>query len=231
MKSAPDRTIASAFDAVALNYDAGRRRLVPCFDAFYSAALALVPQAAAHGSVVDLGAGTGLFAALVKQRFPDCRLTLIDLAEAMLEQAHQRFAASGHEADLVVGDYATADLGSDRTAVISALSIHHLEDEAKKALFAGILAALTPGGVFVNAEQVLGPTPALEQAYAAQWLADVRAAGSGEAEIAGALERMTHDRCAPLDMQLQWLRDAGFVDVDCWFKQGRFAVYAGTKPF
>ena len=224
-------SIAAAFDAVACDYDAARRRLVPCFDAFYGTALRLVPEAAANGSVIDLGAGTGLFSALVKQRFPDCQLTLIDVAAGMLAQARERFAASGHDADFVVADYATTDLGKGHAAVISALSIHHLEDDGKKTLFARIFAALAPGGVFVNAEQVLGATPALELAYAAQWLADVRAAGSGEAEIAGALERMTHDRCAPLDAQLNWLRDATFDDVDCWFKQGRFAVYAGTKPF
>ena len=39
-------------------------------------------------------------------------------------------------------------------AVISALAIHHLEDEDKRVLFARVHDVLRPGGVFVNAEQV-----------------------------------------------------------------------------
>ena len=88
---------------------------------------------------------------------------------------------------------------------------------------------MAPGGMFVNADQVAGPTKALEAAYDRAWLVAVRRAGATEEEIAGARTRMTEDRCAPLADQLGWLADAGFVDVDCWFKDGRFAVYAGRK--
>lgn len=42
-------------------------------------------------------------------------------------------------------------------AIVSALAIHHLDDAAKRELFARVHAALAPGGMFVNAEQVAGP--------------------------------------------------------------------------
>ena len=41
---------------------------------------------------------------------------------------------------------------------------------------------------------------------------------------------MAHDRCATLEDQLAWLRAAGFAEVDCAFKQWRFAVYSGRRP-
>jgi len=47
--------------------------------------------------------------------------------------------------------------------------------------------------------------------------------------LAGARERMRHDRCADLEVQLRWLRDAGFTAVDCVFKYWRFAVIAAFK--
>jgi tRNA (cmo5U34)-methyltransferase len=28
---------------------------------------------------------------------------------------------------------------------------------------------------------------------------------------------------------LEWLRAAGFSDADCWYKENRFAVIAGTR--
>jgi len=131
---------------------------------------------------------------------------------------------------IVVGDYAAMKLGGPFDAVVSALSIHHCEDEAKRTLFGAIFSTLKPGGVFVNAEQVLGPTPEIEEDYARTWLDQVRAAGAGEDEIAAAQGRMREDRCAPLDAQLGWLRESGFVAVDCRFKDGRFAVYSGRRP-
>ena len=63
-----------------------------------------------------------------------------------------------------------------------------------------------------------------------RWREQVTALGSGPEEIAAAEGRMAHDRCAPLDEQLGWLRAAGFADVDCPFKAWRFAVYSGTRP-
>jgi len=210
------RSIAGAFTAHARDYDAPRRRLVPCFDAFYGAALdriadwGMPPQA----RVLDLGAGTGLMAAMVKERWPTVAVHLVDVSEGMLAEARARLqGASG--ASFEVADYATAPFGDGWDLVVSALSIHHLEDAAKRALFARIRDALRPGGLFVNAEQVLGPTPAAEAAYAARWRAEVQGLGATPGEIAAAEERMRFDRCAPLELQLGWLRDAGFAEVDC----------------
>jgi tRNA (cmo5U34)-methyltransferase len=35
---------------------------------------------------------------------------------------------------------------------------------------------------------------------------------------------MELDRCADVEIQLAWLREAGFREVDCLFKDRRFAV-------
>ena len=37
-------------------------------------------------------------------------------------------------------------------------------------------------------------------------------------------------RPAPVDAQCRWLAEAGLVDVDCFFKAWRFAVFGGTRP-
>ena len=78
--------------------------------------------------------------------------------------------------------------------------------------------------MFVNAEQIAAPTPFLEEAYAHAHEAHAHMAGSDHAEWAAAKGRMRADRCATLDDQLAWLRDAGFVDVDAVYKRNAFAV-------
>jgi tRNA (cmo5U34)-methyltransferase len=224
-------SIAQSFDAVATRYDRERAALVPHMDLFYAAALSRLGEPGdAPVRVLDLGAGTGLLTRLVAQAWPKAELTLVDVAEDMLEIADQHFSRLGRPVTLQVADYARERLGGPFDAVVSALSIHHLEDADKQDLFARIHAALIPGGVFVNADQVLGPTPSLEQDYDSAWEAHARSAGAEEAAIAAARERMVrYDRCATLSDQLEWLGAAGFVDVDCWWKAGRFAVLSGRR--
>ena len=114
-------------------------------------------------------------------------------------------------------------------AVVSALAIHHLEHPDKRALMARVHAALAPGGVFVNAEQVDGPTPELTALYAQRWAGDCRTLGASEEEIDAARERMRHDRCADVETQLAWLRDAGFAAADCTYRSWRFAVLIARR--
>jgi tRNA (cmo5U34)-methyltransferase len=217
--------VKTVFERTAATYDADRAKLIPCFETFYGWAVELIPQGSTN--VLDLGAGTGLLSAFVRARFPDAGLHLIDVSEAMLAKARQRLGEDARVSYLVA-DYSEALEGRGYDAVVSALSIHHLEDEAKRTLFGRIHEALKRGGVFVNAEQVAGPTAGLEARYKELWLAQVRALGATEEQVAESLYRQEADRCASVEAQVGWMREAGFVDADCWFKDGRFAVMAGT---
>jgi tRNA (cmo5U34)-methyltransferase len=219
---------ASFFDAQAEQYEAPRRRLVPPFDDFYGTAVeALDLIGAPPKRVLDLGAGTGMLSARVAAAHPGAELTLLDGAPAMLDRARELL---GDRVETVVADLRGPLPGGGYCAVVSALAIHHLEDADKRALFARVRDALAPGGVFVNADQVTGPTPPLDDRYRAWHEARARAAGSSDEEWAGAEERMAFDRCADVGSQLAWLRDAGFGDVDCLFKHYRFAVMVARRP-
>jgi tRNA (cmo5U34)-methyltransferase len=216
----------TVFDATACTYDTDRSRLIPGFDAFYRWAINLIPPRAKN--ILDLGAGSGLFTILIRNRFPEAHIHLIDFSAPMLEIARTRL---GNDPRITYqqADYLTEPLPENLCAVVSSLSIHHLDDSGKRVLFQRIHQSLLPGGVFVNAEQVAGPTPALEARYKSLWLEQVRAAGATEQQIEAAVFRQQEDRCASVEDQLLWLREIGFSDADCWFKDNRFAVMAGTR--
>ncbi|MEH0823712.1 MULTISPECIES: class I SAM-dependent methyltransferase [unclassified Micromonospora] len=229
--------MADAFDAVAGSYDQARRRLVPCFDAFYGTAVevAAPPLRAALAAgrtpeVLDLGAGTGLLSLLLAAAVPGIRLTLVDGAPGMLAVAAGHLEERGVPHRTVHADLAAPLPAGRYDAVVSALAIHHLDDSGKRALYRRAADALVPGGVFVNAEQVAGPTPALDRRYDEVWTARITELGSDAEEIAAARERMRHDRPAPVAEQCRWLAEAGLVDVDCFFKEWRFAVFGGQRP-
>ncbi|MFP3547365.1 class I SAM-dependent methyltransferase [Rhizobium sp. SIMBA_035] len=218
------------FNRDASGYVVLRRDLIPPFDAFYGTALDLIDdwRHADELRVLDLGAGTGIFSAKLLARHPDAQIHLVDASEKMLDQARERFAGNPG-ITYAVADMAEVELGGPWDLVISALAIHHLEDAAKKRLFGWIWGALSDGGLFVNAEQVLGHDSEVEARYARIWLQQARALGIPEAEIAKAHERMSHDRCSSVESQLQWMRDSGLRQVDCSFKSWRFAVLSGLR--
>ncbi|MBA2348502.1 MAG: class I SAM-dependent methyltransferase [Solirubrobacterales bacterium] len=220
-------TTTAMFNAEAAVYS--RRRLVPCFDAFYGGAVRAL-ELGPHelGDVLDLGCGTGALAAMVADAHPAARLTLLDGAPAMVEAAAA--ALGPRTVASVVQDFGAPLPAGPFDAVVSALAIHHLDDAGKRSLYDRAFEVLRPGGVFVNAEQVLGATPALDTLLWRWHEREARALGASDAEWDAAVERMSHDRCATLKANLTMLRAAGFADVSAHFADGRFAVLAGRRP-
>lgn len=221
--------MSDGFAATAATYDRARRQLIPCFDRFYGTAVDLVGRTDHPvGRVLDLGAGTGLLTAMLAPSQPQAAFVLVDEVPAMLEQARQRLV--GVDATFIEASFADGLPSGPFDAVVTALAVHHLDDTDKAALMRLVASVLAPGGVFVNAEQVLAATPELEQRQVEAWRAAAIGLGVTPDDLAAADLRMAADRCAPVAPQLQWLRDAGFVDVDAPFRDGRFAVITGRLP-
>jgi tRNA (cmo5U34)-methyltransferase len=224
-------TIRAAFDSAAQNYDALRRKLIPDFDSFYGVTLDLLEEAVGDRAFacIDLGVGTGLLSEMILRRFPQATIEGVDFAPKMIETAQARLAGFGARMRFRLADYGSAPLGGPVEAVVSALSIHHLEHDAKRRLLCAIRAALAPGGIFINADQSLGGSPEIEAAYQRRWEGDMRAAGVSEEDFAAALARSLLDRSATFTDQLAWLREAGFVDADIAWKRHRFTVFYARK--
>lgn len=223
-------SLRKVYDKGAKDYDLARRQLIPCFDDFYGTALELIPfQTTDCIKVLDLGAGTGLFSALVAERYTNAEFTLYDLSPEMLEEAKKRFENGNAKVEYVVKDYATESIDGEFDLIISALSIHHLTDAEKEALFQRLHHGLADNGCFINADQALGETPFIEEIYRSVWLKQVRGEGVAEASLTAALERMKEDKMSTLSLQLEWLRNANFSAVNCWYQNFSFVVYSGKK--
>ncbi|HKN00465.1 MAG TPA: class I SAM-dependent methyltransferase [Candidatus Binataceae bacterium] len=213
------------------SYDRERRKLVPCFDDFYRTALDLLPfEPDARFELLDLGAGTGLLSAMIAEAFPKARLTLFDLTPEMLMIARQRLKPLGKRVRFVTADFAAAAPAKAYDAVVSALAIYHLPDSGKRHLFGDIFKYLTPGGVFINADQVAGETAAIDRRARQLWIERANELKVGERNLNAAIERMKQDLPSTVGQQLAWMRESGFTEVSCSYRNLIFAVLSGTKP-
>jgi tRNA (cmo5U34)-methyltransferase len=212
----------------ASTYDRERRRLVPCFDEFYGTVGELIARFCPEAPrILDLGAGTGILSAAIAEREPAARLHLLDASAEMLGEASKRL--SGRQVQVSVQPLDAELPAGPYHAIVSALAIHHLDDAGKRRLYARIFSALMPGGLFINAEQICGGSVRLQTLFEAVHLDRARALGSSDAEIAGAIQRMSYDRCSTMEDQIRWLKEIGFEDVDCFYRSFRFAVFGGWK--
>ena len=85
-------TIEAQFNLVSKTYDENRKKFIPCFDKFYKETAEIIARLNDNPkTIVDLGAGTGLMSFFLYQYFKQSNFVLVDIAEAMLEIAKQRF--------------------------------------------------------------------------------------------------------------------------------------------
>lgn len=201
---------------------------MPDFDAFYGTAATLVEMTIPEGArILDLGCGTGILSEFILSRSPSAEMTLLDQSAEMLDVAQTRLQK--YSITAVQGSFDEALPAGPFDAIISSLAIHHLSDEKKARLFHRVSEALVSDGIFINADQVAGPTPWHTDVYRAMNEEQARELGTDDVEWTAALQRMSIDQYATIDWHLARFVEVGLSRCDTFFKRFGFAVMAGWK--
>ena len=221
--------VVERFNGAAEKYDPQRRFFIPCFDDFYETSISFLASIRSDfRSILDLGAGTGLLTKYLYEHFKPARFTLVDVAEMMLEVARQRF----HGLDAftyAVCDYSREFPAGTYDLVASALSIHHLEDEAKANLYRAIYNALEEKGWFINLDQFNSGSAYIEEYYNKWWYEFIKRSGITQGEEESMRKRRELDKENTIDETKQLLKDAGFSHVECIYNYMKFGVLIAGK--
>jgi tRNA (cmo5U34)-methyltransferase len=170
------------------NYLAWVREEIPAYDRLQDELVAASRKVRAR-RILDLGSGSGETARRVLDAHPGADLLGIDASEQMLTAA--RAALDGRPATFRAAQLEHPLPAGPFDLVTSALAIHHLTAEDKRALYARVAAVLVPGGRFVLADVVLPDDPAK-------------------------IDLSEYDRPSGILDQIDWLRSAGLEPHLCW---------------
>jgi cyclopropane fatty-acyl-phospholipid synthase-like methyltransferase len=197
-------------------------------------------------TAVDLASGAGLLSKTVLERYPRCHVIALDFSPRMLGETRKNLEPYGDRAEVRQFDLKESDwlheLSHPVRAFVSSLAIHHLDGAEKRNLFGTLVARLEPGGALLIADLVEPVNRWARRTYAAAWDDSVREQSlrqtGGSTSYEWFRDRgwnhyvtpdVDFDKPSRLFEQLQWLQQAGFYEVDCFWLRAGHAIYGGYK--
>ncbi len=223
----------------------GIRAGIPLADEQIDIMLRVTAKAQPNPStVLDLGCGDGVLGRALHSLFPQAHYCFADFSKPMLKAAREALSPS----DTV--HYVAVDFASSNwvervkpyhpfDVIVSGYAIHHAPDDRKRAVYSEIFDLLSSCGVFVHAEHVAPASLFIahlhEDYFVASLYEQKRKTNPGlTLQEVDAQYRKHGDSLAnkltPLETQLAWLREAGFMDVDTYLKVFELALFGGIKP-
>jgi len=225
-------------------YDADMDLMHPNRSKMVQIALEVLPfPRTAALRAIDLGIGTGYFTERFLNKFQNSRVLGIDGAPAMIELAKARLKSSESRVEFVIGDFRNLqELAPDVQTVdivFSAYALHHVNRSDKEAVLKEVVAALAPGGWFVNADLIVADSPELESRLQQIRISGIveRAGGADSRFTDSALTRQfladlelkEADQPLTLAEDLALLRSSGLKNASAFWLEYRELVSGGQK--
>jgi tRNA (cmo5U34)-methyltransferase len=194
------------------------------------------------GNFLDLGCGDGFLGYFIYKLYPNSHGVFLDVSKEMIDKA--RLKDLENKSEFIVQDYAPADWHQSIKSIenfdliISGFSIHHVDNDTKKRLYNDIFRLLKPNGIFLNLEHVSSPTDTIEDLFNDLFLGGMSDYQKyiGEEKTSEEIKKIYHDPShkvlnilESVEKQCNWLREAGFSEVDCFMKVFELALFGGIK--
>jgi tRNA (cmo5U34)-methyltransferase len=208
--------------------------------------------------ILDVGGGWGPVTEVMLDVFPRAHVVLPDFSEPMLAEARRRLVEHGDSVSYYVGDLLdptwAKGLDGQFDAVVSHIAIHNVRfPDRIRGIYEEIFPLVGPGGCFLNLDhpasgdlvrramrhaqdmdrqlavfQETGRRTPLDE------LQGSRRRMGGNPQVHAEmkqedLQRIDAHEPATVPNQLQWLREAGFDEVDCLWRERNDVLFAAFR--
>ena len=178
--------------------------------------------------VLELGIGTGITSERIL-RIVKCNYAGIDFSENVLKCAKERL--NKYDVKLINADFSKYSFPKNITAVVSVMAVHHQKtDRDKKNLFRKIFKCLNNKGIFIFGDLVTYKDKrraALNDSLHFHSL--VENAKNKKSLIEWAYHHKFLNNLAPIEDQVEWLKEVGFNKVDAVYIKFNTALIIAKK--
>lgn len=220
------------FEEEAKKFDNVIPLLVPFYNEIYDILIDSIPfYRNTSINILDIGCGTGTFAKLLKEKFPQAKITCLDFSQNMINIAKDKLVGYQRDIEFQIGDFNNLELKDEYDVVVSSFALHHIQsDKDKIKLYKTIYKVLNKNGVFLTADIVLGVNNFIKNLYDRKWEEHIiKQIMRNLLDSSTLIRYQTDDNPSKLFDHLKWLDNAGFNQVESIWKYYNFAVFGGFK--
>ena len=218
------------YDQLSTKYSELIIKCVPRYPELIYNMFQYIPEKFSPKRILDLGCGTGNLTDQMFKKYPEAEIDALDISEEILNESRRRF---NHTPNI---RYIQADFKSLHLApgsydlVMSSIAIHHIEDAEKIKLYKEVFQALSPGGIFIFADQTRGITDEIYKKNISCWKEEAMKLGSTlENWDMWMAHQDAHDFHTPVNWHFQELEKSGFRETDLLWKYLMWAVVWARK--
>lgn len=173
------------------------------------------------GALLDIGCGTGLELESIYKRFPEVKVTGIDLSESMLDKLRKKYADK--DIEIIHADYFEYPFEENKfDAAISFETLHHFKYEKKQLIYHKLYQTIKNGGYYIECDYIACCDE--EEALCLAGYEDRRKKNNIPDDM------FIHiDIPLTLEHQLELMKNAGFKTVNVLYQNGGTMIIRAGK--
>ncbi len=194
---------------------------------------------------LDLGCNNGILGQAILTKYPEAKGILLYSSIPTIQVAKSELNHKRSQIEFITQDFGSKNWvdslhgKSYFDVIVSELTILHQSDVRKKELYGEIYSLLKPGGIFLNLEQIASDCQWVEKIYKELFIDSIYSFHQDHnlPESRDDLAQKYYNRTDQEDniltsvqTQCAWLRNLGFIHVDCFIKIFERVLFGGMRP-
>ncbi len=223
------KNIALEFNNFSKNYTNDMIGCVPHYLQLVSSFVKHLPDNFNPKSILDLGCGNGNLTAQLVSYFPNATFTLVDASSEMIDLCRNQFS----DYDFIYSNKYFKDFlfnAESYDLIVAGFSLHHCDNTEKQSIFKDINSSLIKGGIFSYSDLMINKNNPDHPMLLEQWNEFVNNNFPDGKKWTWIMEHYeAFDKPADYLVQIEWLKNAGFSDIQIPFKKDYWVYLQAVK--